>query len=48
MKLFQELICHECDMEYKVVWDDDKFAEPTKCVSCGSESIEVENSGFMA
>ena len=35
-------------MEYKIIWDTEKFEEPCKCASCGSEDIEVENSGFMS
>lgn len=48
MKLFQEVVCLECDMEYKVIWDDDKFIEPSKCTACGLDNIEIKNSGFMA
>ena len=48
MKLFKEVICKECDMEYKIIWDDDKFGEPCKCAYCGSDDIEINSSGFMA
>ncbi len=48
MKLFQFVHCNDCDMEYKIIWEDDNFEQPTKCASCGSEELEVEHSGFMS
>lgn len=48
MKLFQFIHCEQCNMEYKIIWDDDKFQEPTKCASCGSDEIEITMSGFMS
>lgn len=48
MNLFKNVVCNECGMEYKIIWDDDKFEEPCKCATCGSDEIEVDTSGFMA
>lgn len=48
MNLFQKVTCSECNMEYKIIWDSENFVEPSKCAGCGSDEIEVEESGFMA
>lgn len=48
MNLFKDVVCLECYIEYKVIWDADKYGDPCKCSSCGTENIEVINSGFMA
>lgn len=48
MNLFKEVLCHDCSMEYKIIWDDDNFEEPCRCASCGSDAIEINSSGFMA
>ncbi|MED4589444.1 MULTISPECIES: hypothetical protein [Priestia] len=47
MKSFQVIYCEECDMEYKIIWDDKNFQEPTKCASCGVDEPEIVASGFL-
>ena len=47
MNLFQFVKCEDCNMEYKIIWNDESFVEPKKCAGCGSENIEVDHSGVM-
>jgi len=47
MKMFQFVHCNNCDMEYKIQWEDDNFQEPTKCASCGENDLEIEHSGVL-
>lgn len=48
MKLFQFIKCEECNMEYKIIWDDENFQQPIKCAGCGADDPEVLHSGFMS
>lgn len=48
MNLFQEVICQSYNMEYKIIWDTDKFVDPCVCAVCGSDDVEIDSSGFMS
>lgn len=34
--------CKDCNMEYEVKYDDDKFIRPTYCAACGSDKDLIE------
>ena len=34
--------CPVCDVEYKIIWEDEQEANPESCPFCGSASLEDE------
>jgi hypothetical protein len=47
MKRYQFVNCSNCNIEYKIQWEDDDFEEPTRCAGCGEDYIEIIHSGVL-
>lgn len=47
MKLFQDVHCNDCNMEYRISWKDEDFQPPCKCAGCGEGNITVTHSGIL-
>jgi|TARA_B100001964_G_scaffold140027_1_gene154327 Zn-finger nucleic acid-binding protein len=43
MLIRKKISCPNCDVEYKIIWDDEQEAYPDTCPFCGGEIIDEEN-----